>query len=69
MPHPEFDRFAKIVDGDERLRDELWKITDPAQFVSEAVRRASERGIVLTDADVWEAFHEGRSSWLATQMP
>ena len=69
MPHPEFERFARAVEEDAALRSDLWAITEPMHFVSVAVRRAAELGIVLTDADVWEAFDAGRTAWLATQMP
>lgn len=69
MPHPAIERLLSAVEEDSRLRDELWAITEPAQFVSQAVRCAGERGILLVDTDVWEAFNAGRLSWLATQMP
>lgn len=67
MNAPEFERFSRIVEEDEALRDELWVITDPAQFVGTVVRCARERGIMVIDSEVWAAFNAGRLAWLATQ--
>lgn len=61
--------FARTIDGDRELKEELLAITQPADFVALAVRRAADRGLILTDAEVWEAFNAGRVFWLATQTP
>ena len=67
MNHPEIERAARLLDTDQALREELWSITEPGHFVATLVRRAGERGIVLVDGEVWEAYHDGRLCWLRAQ--
>jgi hypothetical protein len=67
--HPAIERFAKVIDNDRALQEELWAITDPMQFVAAVVRSAKRHGITLVDGEVWEAFNAGRMIWLATQAP
>lgn len=67
MAHSQIERFARIVEEDRAVRDELWALTEPTQFVATVVRRAGERGITIVDGEVWEAFNEGRLMWLDTQ--
>jgi hypothetical protein len=69
MPHPGLERFSRVLDEDAALREELWDVTEPTAFVASVVRRAAEHGILLVDSDVWEAFNDGRTRWLATQTP
>lgn len=69
MPHPDLERFSQMLDQDAALRDELWNVTEPMAFVASVVRLAAQRGIVLVDSDVWQAFNDGRAHWLATQTP
>lgn len=63
---PPFERFRALVHGDEALADALFAVNDTGEFVKFAVRLAAERGIVLIEDDVLQAFGAGRAALRAT---
>lgn len=69
MARDDFERLRAIVHADEELQDELLDERDKPPFVPLLVRIAAERGIAITDIDVWDALAEGDAAWLATWSP
>lgn len=68
MP-PEFERFKDLVQRDEALQNALWPVSDAEQFVKLVIKSAAERGLVLVESDVWQAFANGRAAVHAMWVP
>ena len=64
MPSDDFARFRALVDEDDALRDELWKVRDPEGFAELVVRLGAERGLTITAQDVRAACADGMTAWL-----
>lgn len=64
MPSDDFARFRTLVDEDDALRDELWKVRDPEGFAALVLRLGAERGLTITAEDVRAACADGMTAWL-----
>jgi len=64
MPSDDFARFRALVDEDDALRDELWKMRDPEGFAELVVRLGAERGLTIAAQDVRAACADGMTAWL-----
>jgi hypothetical protein len=64
MPSDDFTRFRALVDEDDALRDELWKVRDPESFAALVVRLGAEYGLIITAEDVRAACADGMTAWL-----
>jgi hypothetical protein len=60
----QFARFRQIVLADAALERRLQAVPDWPSFVEKAVDAAAERGVALTEADLYAARDQAKRSWL-----
>ncbi len=65
----ELDRLRDLVLEDRALALELWQMTDATAFIARVVDLAHDRGLRVTQEELWNAYHEGKAAWLAIWAP
>ncbi|MDE2483036.1 MAG: hypothetical protein KGN02_12705 [bacterium] len=65
----DLETLRALVLDDRALCDDLFASTDATETIGRIVALARERGLVVNSDELWSAYHDGRSAWLATWSP